>query len=217
MQQPGELHALVVDDGSPDGTPDIVREKASLNPGRIHMIEREGKLGLGTAYLAGFVQALEQGYDLICGMDADLSHNPDDLPRLIARVSEDTADMAIGSRYIGGLRVVNWPLTRLVLSYTAGIITRIVTGMPFRDVTAGFLCYHRRTLESLDFSRITTNGYSFLIEMKFRLWRLGFRIKEIPITFTERTEGQSKMSKAIIWEAVLKIWELRFRDIFKKL
>lgn len=217
MQQPGDLDALVVDDGSPDGTPGVVRKMSAVYPDRITMIEREGKLGLGTAYLAGFEYALARDYDIICGMDADLSHNPDDLPRLIEAVWGNQADMTVGSRYIGGVRVVNWPLSRLVLSYSAGIVTRVITRMPFRDVTAGYLCYHRRTLDCLDFSRIKTNGYSFLVEMKFRIWRKGFRIKEIPITFTERTEGQSKMSKAIIWEAAFKIWELRFRDIFRKL
>lgn len=217
MEQPGMLDVLVVDDDSPDGTPDIVRAVAESYPRRIQLVERAGKLGLGTAYLEGYTRALEQGYEFICGMDADLSHNPDDLPRLIGTVSDGDADMAIGSRYVGGVRIINWPLSRLMLSYFAGIYTRVITRLPVRDVTAGFLCYHRRVLESLDFSRIQSNGYSFLIEVKFRTWRKGFVLKEIPIVFTERTEGQSKMSKAIIREAAFKVWEFRLRDLFGRL
>ena len=217
MQQPGLLDVLVVDDGSPDGTPAVVREVAKQFSGRVMMLERDGKQGLGTAYLEGFKYALEHGYDMICGMDADLSHNPDDLPRLLKPVLEGSADMAIGSRYIGGVRIVNWPLSRLMLSYCAGIYTRVITRLPVRDVTAGFLCYRRSVLEALDFSRIKSNGYGFLIEMKFRIWRKGYRLLEVPIIFTERTEGQSKMSKAIIREAAIKVWEFRFRDLFRRL
>ncbi len=217
MQQPGAMDVLVVDDGSPDGTPAVVHGLSEAYPGRIAMIERAEKLGLGTAYLKGFAYALRGEYEFVCGMDADLSHNPDDLLRLVEPVRDGTADMAIGSRYIGGVRIVNWPLSRLMLSYFAGIYTRVITRMPVRDVTAGFLCYHRRVLESLDFSRIKSNGYSFLIEMKFRIWRKGFTLREIPIIFTERTEGQSKMSKAIIREAAFKVWEFRLRDLFRRL
>ena len=217
MRQPSSLDVLVVDDGSPDGTPDVVRELAGTYPGRIDILERAGKLGLGAAYLEGFSYALRRDYEIICGMDADLSHNPDDLPRLIAPVNEGSADMTIGSRYIDGVRIVNWPLSRLMLSYFAGIYTRIITRLPVYDVTAGFLCYHRRVLECLEFGRIKSNGYSFLIEMKFRIWRKGFNLREIPIIFTERTEGQSKMSKAIIREAAFKVWEFRLRDLFRRL
>ena len=208
---------LVVDDGSPDGTTAVVRGLSDAFPGRIAMIERAEKLGLGTAYLEGFAYALKGEYEFVCGMDADLSHNPDDLLRLVEPVRDGEADMAIGSRYIGGVRIVNWPLSRLMLSYFAGIYTRVITRLPVRDVTAGFLCYHRRVLESLDFGRIKSNGYSFLIEMKFRIWRKGYTLTEIPIIFTERTEGQSKMSKAIIREAAFKVWEFRLRDLFRRL
>ncbi len=207
----------MVDDGSPDGTSDVIRDMAEAYPGRIALLERSGKLGLGTAYLDGFRYALDRDYQIICGMDADLSHNPDDLPRMIEPVQERRADMAIGSRYVGGVRIVNWPLSRLMLSYFAGVYTRAITRMRVRDVTAGFLCYHRRVLESLDFGRIKSNGYSFLIEMKFRIWRKGYSLLEIPIIFTERTEGQSKMSKAIIREAAVKVWEFRCRDLFRRL
>ncbi len=217
MQQPGAMDVLVVDDGSPDGTTAVVRGLSDAFPGRIAMIERAEKLGLGTAYLEGFAYALKGEYEFVCGMDADLSHNPDDLLRLVEPVRDGEADMAIGSRYIGGVRIVNWPLSRLMLSYFAGIYTRVITRLPVRDVTAGFLCYHRRVLESLDFGRIKSNGYSFLIEMKFRIWRKGYTLTEIPIIFTERTEGQSKMSKAIIREAAFKVWEFRLRDLFRRL
>ena len=187
------------------------------SPDRITLIEREGKLGLGTAYLTGFKRALELGFDYICEMDADLSHNPDDLPLLIAPIRNGEADLAVGSRYINGVRVMNWPLSRLILSYGAGIYTRAITQLPVHDVTAGFKCYHRTVLETLDLSRVKSNGYSFQIEMKYKAWRKGFRLIEVPIIFTERTEGQSKMSKKIVMEAMTKVWELRLRDTFRKL
>ena len=217
MAQPGTLDVLVVDDGSPDGTAELVRQAQNRFPGRIHLRQREGKQGLGTAYLLGFGFALEHGYTFVCEMDADLSHNPDDLPRLIAPVRQDEADLAIGSRYINGVRVIDWPLSRLMLSYGAGIYTRVITRLPVKDVTAGFKCYHRRVLESIDLSRVKSNGYSFQVEMKYRAWRKGFRIVEVPIIFTERTEGHSKMNKAIVREAAFKVWELRLRDLFRKL
>ena len=217
MDQPGVLDVLVIDDGSPDGTADHVRQVQTRFPDRIHLLEREGKLGLGTAYLLGFGFALDRDYTCVCEMDADLSHNPNDLPRLINPVQQGEADLAIGSRYIGGVRVIDWPLTRLMLSYGAGIYTRAITRLPVKDVTAGFKCYHRRVLESIDLSRVKSNGYSFQVEMKYRAWRKGFRIVEVPIIFTEPTEGHSKMSKAIVREAAFKVWELRLRDLFKKL
>ena len=217
MKQPGRLDVLIVDDGSPDGTASLVRDLQTDYPGRINLIERSGKLGLGTAYVEGFKFALDWSYQIICEMDADLSHNPDDLPRLIEAITSDECDVAVGSRYIGGVRVVDWPLTRLILSYGAGLYTRIVTGLPVRDATAGFVAYHRRVLEALDMSRIKSNGYSFQVEMKFRAWKKGFRLREIPIVFTERTEGLSKMSPAIVREAAFKVWEFRFRDLFGKL
>lgn len=217
LSQPGPIDVLVVDDSSPDGTPAMVLETQERHPGRVHLLERPAKMGLGTAYLFGFHFALNQGYVYICEMDADLSHNPEDLPKLIAPVREGTADLAVGSRYIHGVRVIDWPLSRLILSYGAGIYTRTITRLPIQDVTAGFKCYHRRVLEAIDLERVRSNGYSFQIEMKYRTWKAGFRLVEIPIVFTERTEGQSKMSKAIVREAALKVWELRLRDLFGKL
>jgi len=217
MAQTGNLHVLVIDDGSPDGTADRVRIVQARHPGRIHLLEREGKQGLGTAYLLGFRFALDNGYTYICEMDADLSHSPDDLLSLIAPIQQGKADLTIGSRYIDGVRVINWPLSRLILSYGAGIYTRLITRLPVQDVTAGFKCYHRRVLEHLDLTHIKSNGYSFQVEMKYRAWRAGFRILEVPIVFTERTEGQSKMSKSIVREAAFKVWELRLRDLFGKL
>ncbi len=211
------VFVLVIDDGSPDGTARRVCAAMEEYPGRIDLIEREGKQGLGSAYLTGFTYALEHGFEFICEMDADLSHNPQDLPRLIAPVREDRADVTVGSRYIEGVRVMNWPLSRLVLSYGAGVYTRMITRLPVFDVTAGFKCFHRRVLEAIDFDRVKSNGYSFQVEMKYRAWKLGFRLMEVPIIFTERTEGQSKMSKAIVREAALKVWELRFRQIVGRL
>lgn len=217
LDQEGEIDVIVVDDGSPDGTADLVRKFSAEVPGRIHLIERSGKLGLGTAYITGFEYALEHGYDYICEMDADLSHNPADLPRLIEPVCRDEADLAIGSRYVNGIRVMNWPLIRLMVSYGASIYTRVITNLPVFDVTAGFKCYHRRVLEAIPLDRVKSNGYSFQIEMKYRAWRKGFRLVEVPIVFTERTEGQSKMSKAIVREAARKVWELRLRAAVGKL
>ncbi len=214
---PDHTSMIIIDDGSTDGTADLVKDMQKQYPDRIAMIERPSKLGLGTAYIAGFKRALEEGFDFICEMDADLSHNPPDLSALIAPVLNDQADLTIGSRYINGVRVINWPLSRLILSYGAGIYTRSITRLPINDVTAGFKCYHRRVLEAIDFDRVKSNGYSFQIEMKYKAWRKGFRLKEVPIIFTERTEGQSKMSKRIVWEAMRKVWELRLRDILHRL
>jgi len=214
---PVRVDVLVVDDGSPDGTAALVTEAIAAHPGRIHLIERTGKLGLGTAYVAGFRWALDADYAYVCEMDADLSHNPDDLPALIAPVAEGRTDLAIGSRYVGGVRVINWPLERLVLSYGAGVYTRAITRMPVQDVTAGFVCYHRRVLDALNLDRIRSNGYSFQVEMKYRAWKKGLRLTEVPIVFTERAEGQSKMSRAIMREAAWKVWELRFRALTGRL
>lgn len=214
---PDGIDVLVVDDGSPDGTAELVRAAAEEHPNRIFLIERGGKLGLGTAYISGFRWALEHGYSYICEMDADLSHNPSDLTPLIEPVRTDETDVAIGSRYVDGVRVINWPLSRLILSYGAGVYTRAITRLPVYDVTAGFVCYHRRVLESIHLDRVKSNGYSFQVEMKYRAWREGFRLQEVPIVFTERTEGQSKMSRAIVREAAMKVWELRFRDFVGRL
>ncbi len=211
------VDVIVVDDASPDGTAQIVAAISAENPGRIKLIQREGKLGLGTAYLEGFRQALSAGYVYICEMDADLSHNPSDLNRLIDVVKNGDADVAIGSRYVDGVRVINWPLSRLVLSYGAGMYTRMITRMPLRDATSGYKCFHRRVLEAIDFTKVQSNGYSFQIEMSYRAWRRGFKLVELPIVFAERTEGQSKMSRAIVREAAFKVWELRLRSLVRKL
>jgi dolichol-phosphate mannosyltransferase len=213
LAQPIPLSILVVDDNSSDRTADIVRSKMEEAPERVHLIERGGKLGLGTAYLRGFRFALARDVTYVCEMDADLSHDPDDLPRLIDAVREGAADLAIGSRYVEGVRVINWPLSRLVLSYSAGIYTRVITRLPILDVTAGFKCFHRRVLEALPLDRVNSDGYAFQVEMHYRTWRAGFTVEEVPVIFTERTEGQSKMSPAIVREAALKVWELRVRDL----
>lgn len=214
----GEWSVIIVDDGSPDGTADIVREFQTDYPDRVGLLERAGKQGLGTAYLAGFRAALEAGFAFVCEMDADLSHNPADLVRLAATCGgPNAADLAVGSRYVDGVRVIDWPLGRLVLSYAAGVYTRMVTRLPIRDVTAGFACFRREVLETLDLSRVRSNGYSFQIEMKYRAWRAGFRLVEVPIVFTERTEGQSKMSSAIVREAVTKVWQLRLASLTGRL
>jgi dolichol-phosphate mannosyltransferase len=213
LAQPTPISILVVDDNSTDGTAEAVRSKMEEAPNRVDLIERGGKLGLGTAYLRGFRYALARSYEYICEMDADLSHDPDDLPRLIETVRNGEADLAIGSRYVGGVRVIDWPLPRLVLSYAAGIYTRTITRMPINDVTAGFKCFHRRVLEALPLDRVNSDGYAFQVEMHYRTWQAGFTIEEVPVIFTERTEGQSKMSRAIVREAALKVWELRLRDM----
>ena len=217
LTQPTPLSILVVDDNSSDGTAEVVQSKMEENPNRIHLIERSGKLGLGTAYLRGFRYALSRDFPYICEMDADLSHDPDDLPRLIEAVREGAADLAIGSRYVGGVRVINWPLPRLVLSYAAGLYTRTITRLPIRDVTAGFKCFHRRVLKALPLDRVNSDGYAFQVEMHYRTWRAGFTVEEVPVIFTERTEGQSKMSRGIVYEAALKVWELQVRDLLGKL
>lgn len=208
---------LVVDDGSPDFTADRVREKQIEYPGRIILIERDGKLGLGTAYVCGFTYALEQDYLYICEIDADFSHDPADLPRLVETVRSGEADLAIGSRYIRGISIVNWPLSRLILSYAANIYARSVTGLPIKDTTAGFKCIHRNVLEAIDIERIKSNGYAFQIEIHFRAYKAGFRLKEVSIIFREREEGESKMSKSIVREAVWRVWVLRLQSLFGKL
>ena len=217
LAQPVPISILVVDDNSSDGTAAIVQSKMEQAAERVHLIERSGKLGLGTAYLRGFRYALARDFTYICEMDADLSHDPDDLPRLIEPVRNGEVDLAIGSRYIKGVRVINWPLSRLVLSYSAGIYTRTITRLPILDVTAGFKCFHRRVLEALPLDRVNSDGYAFQVEMHYRTWRAGFRFKEIPVIFTERTEGESKMRREIVVEAAYKVWELRLRDLLGQL
>ncbi|MBN2279483.1 MAG: polyprenol monophosphomannose synthase [Candidatus Marinimicrobia bacterium] len=207
---------LIIDDNSPDGTASIVKEIMRENS-HIHILEREGKLGLGSAYVAGFKWALERDYEYILEMDADLSHNPEDVPRLIERCNQNDADMTIGSRYCKGVNVVNWPLKRLLLSYGASKYTRFITGLKVADPTAGFKCFSRKVLENINLDGIKSTGYSFQIEMNFRAWKKGYRISEVPIIFTERTEGKSKMSKAIIFEAIFMVWKLKILSIFGRL
>lgn len=212
---PIELDILIIDDNSPDGTADIVRELQADDP-HIFMINRPAKLGLGTAYITGFRWALERDYEYILEMDADLSHNPDDVPRLIQEC-ENGYDLVIGSRYCNGVNVINWPIKRLLLSYGANKYSRMITRMPIMDTTAGFKCYRREALAAINLDRVKSSGYSFQIEMHFRVWNAGFKIKEIPIIFIERSEGLSKMSKNIVWEAVFMVWKLKLRQIFRSL
>lgn len=211
------VDVLVVDDGSPDGTGTIVKKLQKDNPSRIHLIEREKKLGLGTAYVTGFRFALNNDYSYVCEMDADFSHNPNDLPRLIAVVESGEADLAIGSRYSNGISIVNWPLSRLILSFAANMYARSITGLPVKDTTAGFKCIHRKVLEKIDLQKIKSNGYAFQIEIHYRAWQAGFTLREVSIIFREREEGVSKMSKTIVREAIWRVWALKFRSIFGKL
>ena len=209
-----EVDVLVVDDGSPDGTADVVKKAQKEIPGRIHMIERSGKLGLGTAYVAGFNFAIEQGYGYVCEMDADFSHSPEDIPKLIKEVRKGEADIAIGSRYANGISIINWPLSRLILSYSANIYARTITGLPIFDTTAGFKCISRNVIENIPLERIRSNGYAFQIELHFRAWKAGFKLKEVSIIFREREEGVSKMSKGIVREAMWRVWAIKMRSMF---
>jgi len=209
-----DLHVLVVDDASPDGTGDLVEAMTRLF-GNVFLLQREGKLGLGTAYVAGFHYALEHGYDRIIEMDADFSHDPKDLPKLIE--GSKKYDVTVGSRYIQGVNVVNWPLSRLLLSMGASFYTRIVTGLPLHDCTAGFVCYRRKVLETLNLDKIQSDGYSFQIEMKFKAWKKGFKLGEVPIVFIDRRYGESKMSKHIVHEAYWMVWKLKIQSLFKRL
>jgi len=208
LKQDGRLEVLIVDDGSPDGTGQIVAELQAEDP-RVHLLEREKKMGLGTAYIAGFRWALERDYQYVLEMDADFSHDPGHLPQFLRAI--ESADLVIGSRYQQGrVTVVNWPIGRLILSYSANLYARAVTGLPVWDTTAGFKCFRRSVLEAIDFSRVRSNGYAFQIEMHYRVWKRGFRIVEIPIVFVDRTEGTGKMSKAIVREAIWMVWRLRW-------
>jgi dolichol-phosphate mannosyltransferase len=208
LAQDSRLDMLIVDDASPDGTGEIVERIVAQNS-RVHLLQREGKMGLGTAYLAGFKWALERDYQYVFEMDADFSHDPAHLPQFLEAITD--ADLVLGSRYREGkVTVVNWPITRLMLSYAANIYARAVTGLPLYDATGGFKCFRREVLESIDLNAVRSNGYAFQIEMSFRAWRRRFRIVEIPIVFVDRTEGQSKMSKRIVREAVWMVWRLRW-------
>jgi dolichol-phosphate mannosyltransferase len=206
---------LIIDDNSPDGTADIVKElqKSSNN---IHLIQRPGKLGLGTAYIEGFKWALKNGYDFVFEMDADFSHDPRDLSRLYKACINEGADVAIGSRYISGVNVVNWPLSRVLMSYCASIYVRIITGMRVMDTTAGFVCYRREVLDNIKPEQIKSKGYGFQIEMKFTAWKLGYKVSEVPIIFTDRKLGSSKMSGGIFSEALLGVPGMKMRSIFYK-
>lgn len=217
MALPTPYDILVIDDGSPDGTADIVRCKMAELPGRINMVERKGKLGLGTAYIAGFKWALDHPqYEYIFEMDADFSHAPADLEKLRTACADEGADMAVGSRYITGVNVVNWPMGRVLMSYYASAYVRIVTGMPVRDTTAGFACYTRRVLQALPLDNIRFKGYAFQIEMKFTTYKYGFKIKEVPIVFVNRVLGTSKMSSGIFSEAFLGVLRLKLSSLFTK-
>ncbi|MEI7828412.1 MAG: polyprenol monophosphomannose synthase [Prolixibacteraceae bacterium] len=211
---PKSFHVLIIDDNSPDGTAGIVKKLMEEFPSQLLMTERQGKLGLGTAYLTGFKRALESGYQYIFEMDADFSHNPDDLIQLYKACAEDGADLAIGSRYISGINVINWPLKRVLMSYSASKYVRMVTGMKIMDTTAGFKCYRKIVLDRIDLNRIKMKGYGFQIEMKFKTWKLGFKIIEVPIIFTDRKEGASKMSGSIFGEAFKGVIKMKIASYF---
>ncbi|MDZ7742090.1 MAG: polyprenol monophosphomannose synthase [Bacteroidota bacterium] len=212
-----EFHILIVEDNSPDGTADIVKSLMKEFSGKLYMEERKGKLGLGTAYIHGFKWALQREYGYVFEMDADFSHNPDDLIRLYKACADDGADLAIGSRYITGVNVVNWPMGRVLMSYYASSYVRLITRMKVQDTTAGFKCYTREVLETIDLERIKFTGYAFQIEMKFTAWKLGFKVTEVPIIFTDRTRGESKMNKTIFKEAIFGVIDLRLRALTNKI
>ena len=209
------FHLLIVEDNSPDGTAEIVKKVQGEFPGRLHILERKGKLGLGTAYIDGFKWAIKEGYEYICEMDCDFSHDPPDLERLY-RTAKEGADVVIGSRYITGINVVNWPLSRVLMSYLASVYVRKVTGMKVKDTTAGFKCYRRKVLETINLDKIKLKGYGFQIEMKFTAWKSGFKIVEVPIIFTDRKEGTSKMSGGIFNEALWGVLKMKIKSWFKK-
>ncbi len=215
LNLPIDVELLIVDDSSPDGTGSRVKELQSSHKDRLHLLERPGKLGLGTAYIKGFHWALERGYHYICEMDADLSHDPNDLPRLFLACNHDQADVAIGSRYISGVNVINWPMSRVLISYFASVYVRLITRMNVRDATAGFVCYRSEVLETIELDRIRFKGYAFQIEMKFKAWKYGFKVMELPIIFTDRREGTSKMSGKIVSEAIFGVIRLKVGSWFR--
>jgi dolichol-phosphate mannosyltransferase len=214
MALPYDLHVLVVDDHSPDGTAEIVKAWQQKET-RIHLLQRAGKLGLGSAYREGFRYALEHGAEYIFEMDADFSHDPSAIGEFLKQA--ESYDIVLGSRYLNGVTVVNWPLSRLILSYGANTYTRIVTGLPLRDATGGYKCFRRRALEAIRLDDVKSDGYAFQIEMSFKCWKKGFRIKEIPIIFVDRQAGVSKMSRRIVWEAAWMVWRLRLLDLFGRM
>ena len=209
------FHILIVDDGSPDGTADIVKDLQSKFQDSLFIQERTGKLGLGTAYIHGFKWALDRDYSYVFEMDADFSHNPADLVRLYNANEEKGGDLSIGSRYVKGVNIINWPMSRLLLSFFASKYVRLITGMPINDSTAGFKCYKREVLETINLDKIQFVGYAFQIEMKFKAWKYGFNVIEVPVIFTDRSEGESKMSGGIFYEAVLGVINMKIRSIFK--
>ena len=210
-----DFDILIVDDGSPDGTADIVKKIQKSYSKNLHIVERTGKLGLGTAYIYGFKWALKNNYDYIFEMDADFSHDPDDLIRLYKACHEDKGDVAIGSRYIKGVNIVNWPMSRLLMSFFASKYVKIITGMPIQDSTAGFKCYRRSVLEKINLEKIQFVGYAFQIEMKFTAWKYGFNVVEVPVIFTDRQEGASKMSGGIFFEAFFGVMQMKIKSYFK--
>ena len=212
----GDYHILIIEDNSPDGTAEIVKKLIGEYPNRLFIIERKGKLGLGTAYITGFKWALEHEYDYVFEMDADFSHDPHDLERLYKACAEDGADLAVGSRYCNGVNVLNWPMSRLLMSYYGSAYVRMITRIPVHDTTAGFKCYKASTLRAIDFSKIKHVGYGFQIEMKFNVWKLKFKIQEVSIIFKDRTLGTSKMSKGIFSEAIFGVIGLKIRSWFRK-
>ncbi len=210
------FHILVIEDGSPDGTADIVKGLQNEFSDNLHIEERSGKLGLGTAYIHGFKWALNKEYQFVFEMDADFSHNPDDLIRLYNACSSEGGEVAIGSRYVKGVNIVNWPMSRLLMSFFASKYVKFITGMPIHDSTAGFKCYKREVLETINFNKIQFVGYAFQIEMKFKSWKYGFNVVEVPVIFTDRTEGTSKMSGGIFFEAVFGVLQMKIKSLFRK-
>ena len=210
------FHILIVDDGSPDGTGNIVKDLQTEFSEKLHIEERTGKLGLGTAYIHGFKWALKRDYQFIFEMDADFSHDPDDLIRLYNANAIEGGELAIGSRYVSGVNIVNWPMMRLLMSFFASKYVKIITGMPIHDSTAGFKCYKRQVLETINFDKIQFVGYAFQIEMKFKAWKYGFNVVEVPVIFTDRTEGTSKMSGGIFMEAVVGVLKMKLKSFFRK-
>ena len=211
LSKDNNIDMLFIDDNSPDGTAEFI-ENEQKNNNRIHLIKRQSKQGLGTAYIVGFKFALQRDYEVIFEMDADFSHDPNEIPRFLEEIKN--SDVVLGSRYKNGVNVINWPMRRLLLSWFANIYTRVITGMPLHDATGGFKCFKREVLEAIDLNRVKSNGYAFQIEMNFKAWKKGFNIKEIPIIFVDRVKGSSKMSKKIVREAVFMVWKLRFQSIF---
>lgn len=214
LKQGDDIEMLIVDDNSPDGTGEIVARLMTQNP-RVHLLKRAGKMGLGTAYVAGFKYAIEHTFDYVFEMDADFSHDPKEIPRMLEKAK--TYDLIIGSRYINGVRIINWPIRRLLLSYAANVYTRVITGMPIKDATGGFKCFRREVLEAIDLEHVKSNGYAFQIEMNFKAFSKGFKLVEHPIIFADRTSGVSKMNRKIVYEAVFRVWKLKIRKIIGKL